>query len=216
MIYDSNDLSTLFLPEKGITLSQYRELLAQKRRAVAGNGDRWANSDYSSRRWGKKDTKSLIFFILNYFIGAPANILALAFIKNAWIFLLLTPILLVISIISFIFACSETAAISRLPQYNAVCIGYLHRGAYGRTARVISAPLYRLETVNGPIFVHCELTDLRGNFPEIGQTKPLYIGKNGPKDCYDHNQKTFVIFTGIILGVNLLFLIIAFLVKAFS
>lgn len=78
---------------------------------------------------------------------------------------------------------------------------------------MVSSPLYRIETANGPLFVHCELGNVYSKFSDIGQMVSLYISDEGPNECYADNQKALLIVSLICLGVNILFIFIMILVK---
>lgn len=214
MIYDSNDMSILFLPDKKINYWQYRNMINQKLGTINRNGGDLTSLLNKKHERDKYSEWAAAMLGLFCCVSIPANIVAAALVKSVAIYLLLIPLLLLIPIASCICTGINTAQISKMKKYNVVCIGYLHRGYTVRgTANVASSPLYRLETANGPMFVHCVLGTLYRKFPNIGQVVSLYISDEGPNECYADNQKVLLIVSLICLGVNILFIFIMILVK---
>ena len=213
MIYDNNDVSILFLPEKKIGLFRFSELINGKAESIRRSGMRPTNSAYKRRKLSPSETMILIFIIVFYFVIIPGALLAGDYIESPIVFFLLTPIFIAFPIVACILAFLNQRKILKYQRYSAICIGYLHKLRGGRSASTFSAPLYRLETVNGPLFVYCSFSQFAIGFPEIGQSRVLYISDKGPEECYDNNGKSGIIISFITLGISILFNLIVLIMK---
>lgn len=216
MIYDSNDAGILFLPEKKIGVFKYSEHIKGKAESIRRSGMQPTNSAYKKRKMSAWEKKVTIFVLVFYFVGIPGAIIAAEYIESPIIYLLLTPIFIAFPIVACIMAFMNHRRILKYQKCSAVCIGYLHTIFTGsRKVNASSTPLYRLETVNGPLFVYCSFSKLFSRFPEIGESKVLYISDKGPEECYDDVGMDGIIISFITLGICILFNFIVMLTKIF-
>lgn len=214
MIYDNNDASIIFLPEKRLTDIKYINLVINKVESIKRSGMHPTNSSYKRRTMSGSERWIFIFCLVIYFVIIPGALYAAEFIESPIIYFLLTPIFIAFPIVACILAFLNNKKIRKYQKYSAVCVGYLHWSFTGnRSIFVRSTPLYRLETVNGPLFVYCSFTRFHIGFPEIGQSRILYISDKGPEECYDNNGKGGIIISFVTLGISILFNLIVLIMK---
>lgn len=213
MIYDSNDVSFLFLPEKKISVMRFSELITAKGRHIRERGMKPSNS-YKKNKLYLANNLLIVMASLFIFAVIPGNITLAINIDSPFIFLICIPLLELFPIVACAVAVRNRIIISGCQRYSAECVGYLHMLATGgKGANIISTPLYRLDTETGTSFVYCSFRNFTIGFPSIGQIVNLYVGVKGPEECYDRQGNAGLIISFVVLGLSLLINAVVLLIK---
>lgn len=210
MIYDVNDVNVLLLPQKKIALSEFVQLRSAKRKKYASGGKQSGPNYMIKNKW---DAWTCVLVLLSVLM-VPILAVGSISVKNLKLYILMLPIFISFPVAFCIMALIMKRTIKNYPRYSAVCVGYVHRQGAGRRATtVLSAPLYRLETANEPMFIYCSFYGNPRYFPEIGQSVPLYINDKRPEECYEYVETGGIIGGLFLLGFSIFFFTMMLLLK---